>query len=566
MAFPENSPRSPTSTYPYVSSQEKGVNVLVGLPWIHPDILALPEEMRKDIQDMLQKIEIVYPNASEQKNQRDKFLNSILTGIDKDDTDMTKVGIESEIKSWKAIISSVHIDQEKTQKVQTETQKVQTESQTSEEKTQIVQSNLATNIQTAESLKKYQESYTRLTQKISSLSGGKSVAELIPDYQNKLERSRQDLVASGQDPRHAEGVLLISYQEDIFKNIESERKIKWLEKLRPEEYNELKKTFTEFRGMIPREISVPEKSATNIALADPKVTLEAYSKIKLWFEPPTQLVHASGKTGEITSQPAILTGERTIMTPTGDRFREKSGIRIPSPVPSISEAETLLQNLNVSRQELTKRTKNTEVIARVTQWEITEQFPKQQFPNLNLPPLDTQNPENLQKQLLVFFQSSGYQELRQNPDIQRKREDLESRLRNLYQSVTTQSELIKNISLTEAKKPEEIVRARIAEQDRTIDSNLSRLTRLGMGALGQEKYEKVRDTLNKKLRTEATPGIEDQEPISELQVQLLKEALLKLTNMTEAEMYPDGSISPAAANKLGNVSREGIEGVLLGNK
>lgn len=140
---------------------------------------------------------------------------------------------------------------------------------------------------------------------------------------------------------------------------------------------------------------------------------------------------------------------------------------------------------------------------------------------------------------------------------------MEQRLKQLYQSVTEQSQLTKNIKLTEGKKPEEIVRARVSEQDRTIDSNLSRLTKLGMGALGQEKYEKVRDAVNKKLKLSASPTIDDQKPVTESLGAILRQALVKLTGMTEAEMYPTGDISDTAKSKLGNVTKADIENALL---
>lgn len=96
-----------------------------------------------------------------------------------------------------------------------------------------------------------------------------------------------------------------------------------------------------------------------------------------------------------------------------------------------------------------------------------------------------------------------------------------------------------------------------------IDSNLTRLTQLGMGALGQEKYEKVVSTLNKKLRAESSPVINDESSITESQSQILKQALVKLTGMNETEMYPDGTISPIAIQKLKNIDSTTIENQLL---
>lgn len=84
-----------------------------------------------------------------------------------------------------------------------------------------------------------------------------------------------------------------------------------------------------------------------------------------------------------------------------------------------------------------------------------------------------------------------------------------------------------------------------------------------MGVMGQEKYEKVRDTINKQLRLEANPPIEDQESITENQGELLRKALLKLTGMNEAAMYPDGTISPEAKIKLANLDIQTIENTLL---
>lgn len=113
--------------------------------------------------------------------------------------------------------------------------------------------------------------------------------------------------------------------------------------------------------------SQAKNTPSSIALANPTVTLEAYTKIKAGFEPPSTLVYTNPKTGEIISPSALLTGERTIMTISGERFREKDGLRIPSPVPNVNEADTILQSLTLSRQELEQRKRITGVMSRVTQ-------------------------------------------------------------------------------------------------------------------------------------------------------------------------------------------------------
>lgn len=86
-----------------------------------------------------------------------------------------------------------------------------------------------------------------------------------------------------------------------------------------------------------------------------------------------------------------------------------------------------------------------------------------------------------------------------------------------------------------------------------------------MGALGQEKYEKVRDIVNKQLKVESNPPINDQNPMTEKEVRLLRQALAKLTGMTESEMYPDGKLSPTAAFKLGELNVKQIESMLSQN-
>lgn len=110
--------------------------------------------------------------------------------------------------------------------------------------------------------------------------------------------------------------------------------------------------------MLPTGSQV-KKTASDYALVNPNVTLEAYTKIKAGFEPPSTLVYTNPKTGEIISPSALITGERTIMTTSGERFREKDGLRIPSPVPNVSEADTILQNLTLNRQELEQRKRTT---------------------------------------------------------------------------------------------------------------------------------------------------------------------------------------------------------------
>jgi hypothetical protein len=84
-----------------------------------------------------------------------------------------------------------------------------------------------------------------------------------------------------------------------------------------------------------------------------------------------------------------------------------------------------------------------------------------------------------------------------------------------------------------------------------------------MGSLGQDKYEKVVMILNRQLRSEASPPINDKNPITEHQGALLKQALLKLTGLDQATMYPDGTISPDATQKLKNVDISRIESQLL---
>lgn len=81
--------------------------------------------------------------------------------------------------------------------------------------------------------------------------------------------------------------------------------------------------------------------------------------------------------------------------------------------------------------------------------------------------------------------------------------------------------------------------------------------------MGQEKYEKVLDVINRQLKAESNPAINDESPITENQGALLKKALLKLTGMNEATMYPDGLISPEAKIKLGNIDVKSIENALL---
>lgn len=208
--------------------------------------------------------------------------------------------------------------------------------------------------------KRYTEA---LSQKLTTLSGGKTPEQLLPDYSTKLAQTQKHLASTGQDPELAKGIVLLTYQADIIKSIESTTG----KKLSEQDASDLQQEFGKLRGMMPKGVEVPPGTASNIALANPKITLEAYSKIKLGFEPPTQIVYTNAKNGEIISPPALLTGERTVMTANGDRFREKDGLRIPSPVPNISEAETLLQELNVNRDRLTQRTRITDVMSRVTQ-------------------------------------------------------------------------------------------------------------------------------------------------------------------------------------------------------
>jgi len=84
-----------------------------------------------------------------------------------------------------------------------------------------------------------------------------------------------------------------------------------------------------------------------------------------------------------------------------------------------------------------------------------------------------------------------------------------------------------------------------------------------MGTLGQDKYEKVVSVLNRQLRSEASPPINDKNPLTEHQGNLLKQALLKLTGLHQTTMYPDGNLSPDAIQKLKNVDISHIESQIL---
>ena len=85
------------------------------------------------------------------------------------------------------------------------------------------------------------------------------------------------------------------------------------------------------------------------------MSLEAYRKIKVGFEPPTTPVYL--RNGELQSQ-ASLGPNRTIMNlETGARVRERSGLRIESSVPAPesgneqiqSEIDTKQTNINRDR-------------------------------------------------------------------------------------------------------------------------------------------------------------------------------------------------------------------------
>ncbi len=81
--------------------------------------------------------------------------------------------------------------------------------------------------------------------------------------------------------------------------------------------------------------------------------------------------------------------------------------------------------------------------------------------------------------------------------------------------------------------------------------------------MGQKGYEEVRDTLNKNLKAKSEPLIDDRAPIAEKQEGLIRGALAKLIGMSEAEMYPDGTLSPEARIRLANLDIRTIEATLL---
>ena len=163
-----------------------------------------------------------------------------------------------------------------------------------------------------------------------------------------------------------------------------------------------------------------------------------------------------------------------------------------------------------NKGNLEQRKRVTDVMERVISGEIAEKFPSIKPPNLK-----TRDPEELKKELQDFFRNSKIQEHTEDPAAQATTKYIEERLRQLYTSTQELSRLTQNTKKLESQKPEDLTRQKIAEQDKHIDGNLDILTSLGANRLGQEKYEKLKTILNKKLATRSEPGINDREEIPE---------------------------------------------------
>jgi hypothetical protein len=397
-----------------------------------------------------------------------------------------------------------------------------------------------------------------LDSRITSLTG-KPTKELIPDYDTALANARADLASQGKDQRLAEGFVLLQHQDKILSHIP------------PANRADLQREFASLRDGLGLQ-GLPTRTPASVALADPKVTLESYSKIQQGFGANPPLIHASN--GEIRTSRELVSGKSTIMTIDGARFRESRGIRIESPVPNTGAIEETQMRLNNAQATARMREPQVNALARITLSEIrdlgtrdirvdgaTGEAQANRLAALNrateeltVDPADAEGATKLRTNLTRFFTSETFKSL---PDADRRQ--VSDRLRIYFESIQNQANLRREIIALEKSNPKALIQSKIANQDAVIDRNLTDINRIGLHHLGQNGYDRTISALSTIFKQQSLGAVDDTKPFDGRTTAALEATLLSLIGQTRAQAYPDGSLSPEAIAKiqgLGAVSNE----------
>lgn len=162
-------------------------------------------ELQEKIRVALAKIDTTYADPTESKNQRGKFLNTVVENIDPKDTDYSNTMVTDSLEEWDKKILAVKKDEIGISVINDNVVKNtlnKAAEVTTQQKMETTRKLTVGNL--SENLASYDQAFQKLSQKLSALSGGKPIHELIPDYTSKLAQTQQNLVKQGQDPKLAE--------------------------------------------------------------------------------------------------------------------------------------------------------------------------------------------------------------------------------------------------------------------------------------------------------------------------------------------------------------------------
>jgi hypothetical protein len=397
-----------------------------------------------------------------------------------------------------------------------------------------------------------------LDSKIASVTG-KPTKELIPDYDTALSTARATLASQGLDERLAEGFVMLQHQDKILSHIP------------PANRADLRREFASLRDGLGNQ-GLPIRTPASVALSDPRVTVESYTKIQQGFGTTPPLIHASN--GEIRTSRELVSGKSTIMTIHGERFRESRGIRIESPVPNTGAIEDTQIRLNNAQATARMREPQVNAIARITLSEIRELATRdiredgvtgeaqknrlaaltRATDELSVNPADPESATTLRGKLTQFFTSETFKSL---PDADRRQ--VSDRLRIYFESIQNQANLHREIAALKSENPAALIQSKIAHQDAVIDRNLSDINRIGLHHLGQDGYDRTISALSTVFKQQSLGEIDDTKPFDGRTTAALEATLLSLIGQTREQAYPDGTLSTQAIAKiqgLGAVSNE----------
>jgi hypothetical protein len=393
-----------------------------------------------------------------------------------------------------------------------------------------------------------------LESRITSLTG--IVPSKLASYDTALAIARADLASQGRDARLAEGLVLLQFQEAIMSKAPAGSR------------TELRASFASLREGLGAQ-GLPTYTAAEKALSDPRVSLEDYNKIRLGFGSHPPLVYSSN--GEYRTSRELVTGNTTVMNIRGERFRESRGISIASPVPNTGAIEETQARLTNAQATYRIREPQVSTMARITLSEIRDLGTRDiradgatgevQTSRLNalsrateelrIDPSDPEGASKLRLGLTRFFTSDTFKSL---PDADKRQ--ISDCLRIYHESIQNQANLQREIKALEKSNPAALIQSQIAKQDAIIDRNLADINHIGLHHLGQNGYKQILSAVSSAFKQRALGEVIDFQPLTDSATSALKSTLLGLIGQTQAQAYPDGTLSTQAIAKI-----QGLRGV-----